>query len=288
MVLGLRLLLRPSTSLRNGHLTALGFSRGLGTVALVRSTGAVALPAFRGARAAGTQTAKKAQAAKRLQQERSLLGPQRPKPTASTPAAGSEPPATSVTSNISRSTMQYAGVAVTVIVVGGIAYAWSTLIDLLRKLDRVRQTAVEARGENGGVPPLEPVSVTAVSKPADTPTPPPEPPAAALAAESNPAPAAPAGEPAADKAVARERASEPAGDGALQRSGRLVLETARTCLASLVGTVHGTGALAHAAWRALAELATDAQVVSMLRLGATTLVGAAVGVLSYGLLASVI
>lgn len=119
------------------------------------SKGSTALLGAGWARSVTSKTstkARQAQELKRRLQEKQLRSP--PKPTARAPpgaqaAIGAGGPLQGT------STTFRAIVAVTgAIVIGGIAYAWSTLVDLLRKLERIRQEAVSVRAENGGVPPL--------------------------------------------------------------------------------------------------------------------------------------
>ncbi|KAG8462960.1 hypothetical protein KFE25_001733 [Diacronema lutheri] len=98
----------------------------------------------------GAKTSAKMQKARDLQRR---LQAKRP-PSNAKPATPAAWAALDAKAQAPNRTLQYVGVAATVIVVGGIAYAWSTLVDLLRKLERMRQEAVKVRVENGGVPPL--------------------------------------------------------------------------------------------------------------------------------------
>lgn len=94
--------------------------------------------------------ARQAKEVKRKLQQRLQDRQQRP---ADRPAALA-PPAAAAESGTSNTAFRAFVALAGAVVIGGIAYAWHTIVDLLRKLDRVRQEAVSARGENGGVPPL--------------------------------------------------------------------------------------------------------------------------------------
>jgi hypothetical protein len=176
----------------------------------------------------------------------------------------------------------------TTVAVGCIAYAWSTLVDLLRKLERVRQTAVADREANGGVPTLSPEARRAAAAGEGDVAPSGDAEAQPLDSEPGKGPADIA------RAWVLEFAKQTRRVCALVlKQSRRILDRARSELSAAwdgLGQLYAEsapklGARMEAAWtgarHALAKGLTDEQLERVYRLGATSFAFAAVGLLAY-------